>query len=51
MSQQQRAAGLRVIIRQDTGALTITGTVAGQRIRQRAQSSNLRLAKFVRFEI
>jgi integrase len=45
MSQQQRPAGLRIVIRADTGALTIVGTVAGQRIRQRAQSSDLRLAK------
>jgi integrase len=45
LQQQQRPAGLRVIIRKDTGALTIVGTVAGQRIRQRAASSDLRLAK------
>jgi integrase len=43
--QQRRPAGLRVIIRADTGALTIVGTVAGQRIRQRADGSSLRLAQ------
>jgi integrase len=50
MPQQQRAiqrqAGLRVVIRTwATGsALTIVGTVAGQRIRKRAQTSDYRLA-------
>ncbi|HSR78782.1 MAG TPA: site-specific integrase [Xanthobacteraceae bacterium] len=42
--QQERPAGLRVVVRKDTGALTIVGTVAGQRVRQRAQSGNFRLA-------
>jgi hypothetical protein len=50
MPQQQRAiqrqAGLRVVIRTwATGsALTIVGTVAGQRIRKRTQTSDYRLA-------
>jgi integrase len=40
----RRGSGLRVERRPDTGALTIVGTVAGERIRQRAQSDSLRLA-------
>ena len=36
---------LRIIRRKDTGSLTITGTVAGQRIRLRAQSDSLPLAR------
>ena len=36
---------LRVIRRRSTGALTISGTIAGQRIRQRAQSNDLALAR------
>ncbi len=40
-----RPRGLRVIRRKDTGALTIVGTVAGQRIRRRAQSNDRRLAE------
>lgn len=41
----RKSEGLRVTRRSDTGSLTIEGTVAGQRIRQRAQSDNPRLAK------
>jgi integrase len=41
----RHAVGLRVVIRPDTAALTIVGTVNGQRIRRRAQGSDLRLAK------
>lgn len=40
-----RQSGLRIIIRPDTGALTIDGYVAGQRVRKRAQSSDIRLAR------
>jgi integrase len=40
-----RPRGLRVTRRSDTGALTIVGTVAGQRIRKRAQSNDRRLAE------
>ena len=40
-----RPRGLRLSRRPDTGALTIVGTVAGQRIRRRAQSDNRRLAE------
>lgn len=36
---------LKVIIRKDTGSLTISGTVAGQQIRRRAQSDVRRLAE------
>jgi integrase len=36
---------LRVIKRKSTGALTISGTVAGQRIQRRAQSDKLALAR------
>lgn len=36
---------LRIVRRKDTGALTIYGTVAGQRIRQRAASNNVALAR------
>jgi integrase len=39
------ATGLRVVIRPDTGSLTITGTVNGQRIRRRAQGSSPKLAR------
>lgn len=35
---------LTVVRRQSTGALTITGTVAGTRVRRRAQSDDPRLA-------
>jgi hypothetical protein len=37
--------GLRVVIRPDTGALTIVGTVGGVRIRQRAQSGDPKRAR------
>lgn len=40
-----RPRGLRVIRRQDTGSLTIVGSVAGQRIRKRATSNDRRLAE------
>lgn len=40
-----RPRGLRVTRRADTGALTIIGTVAGQRIRKRAQSNDRHLAE------
>lgn len=36
---------LKISRRKSTGALTISGTVAGQRIRHRAQSDDLRLAR------
>jgi integrase len=36
---------LHVVRRKDTGSVTISGTVAGQRIRRRAQSDNLALAR------
>jgi integrase len=36
---------LKVVRRKSTGALTITGTVAGQRIQRRAQSDRLALAE------
>lgn len=36
---------LKVSRRTSTGALTISGTVAGQRVRRRAQSDDLRLAR------
>jgi hypothetical protein len=36
---------LRVMKRKSTGALTISGTVAGQRVRRRAQSNTLALAR------
>jgi integrase len=39
------ATGLRVVIRPDTGSLTIVGTVNGQRIRRRAQGSSPKLAR------
>jgi integrase len=35
---------LKVVRRKDTGALTISGTVAGQRVQRRAQSNDPRLA-------
>jgi len=41
----RKGAGLRVERRADTGALTIVGSVAGQRIRKRAASDNPRLAQ------
>jgi len=41
----RRGSGLRIERRPDTGALTIVGTVAGERIRKRAESDNLRLAQ------
>jgi integrase len=41
----RHAAGLRVVIRPDTGSLTIVGTVNGQRIRQSAKSSRPDLAR------
>ena len=41
----RKSEGLRVVRRADTGSLTIEGTVAGERIRRRAQSDNARLAK------
>ena len=41
----RKGQGLRVERRADTGALTIVGTVAGQRIRKRAESNNPRLAQ------
>lgn len=40
-----RPRGLRVTRRPDTGALTIVGTVARQRVRKRAQSNDRRLAE------
>jgi hypothetical protein len=36
---------LKVIRRKETGSLTIDGTVAGQRIRRRAASNNVSLAR------
>src|SRR5215472_12429375 len=36
---------LRVVRRKSTGALTISGTVAGQRVQRRAQSNNPKLAE------
>jgi len=36
---------LTVVRRKSSGALTITGTVAGTRIRRRAQSDSLALAR------
>jgi integrase len=36
---------LRIARRKESGSLTITGTVAGQRIRQRAASDNISLAR------
>jgi integrase len=36
---------LKVVKRRSTGALTISGTVAGQRVRRRAQSDTLALAR------
>jgi hypothetical protein len=39
-----RPRGLRVMVHRDTGALTIVGRVAGQRIRKRAQSQQPQLA-------
>jgi hypothetical protein len=36
---------LKVVRRKSTGALTISGTVAGQRIQQRAASNRLALAE------
>ena len=36
---------LKITRRPDTGALTISGTVAGQRVRRRAQSNSLALAR------
>src|SRR5579883_1390812 len=36
---------LKITRRKDTGALTISGTVAGQRVRQRAQSDDRKLAE------
>jgi hypothetical protein len=45
-TKPHRAAGLRIIARANRGgAMTITGTVAGQRIRRRAQSDDPRLAR------
>ena len=41
----RRGSGLRIERRPDTGALTIVGTVAGERIRKRAQSDNYKLAQ------
>jgi integrase len=41
----RKGPGLRIERRADTGALTIVGTVAGQRIRKRAASDDDRLAK------
>lgn len=41
----RHATGLRVVIRPDTGSLTIVGTVNGQRIRQSAKSSRPDLAR------
>jgi len=41
----RRGSGLRIERRPDTGALTIVGTVAGERVRKRAESNNLRLAQ------
>jgi integrase len=41
----RKSEGLRIVRRADTGSLRIEGTVAGERIRQRAQSNNPRLAK------
>src|SRR5262249_3686205 len=36
---------LKIVKRKSTGALTISGTVAGQRVRRRAQSNTLALAR------
>lgn len=41
----RRGSGLRIERRPDTGALTIVGTVAGERVRKRAQSDNYNLAQ------
>lgn len=41
----RKGTGLRVEIRPDTGALTIVGTVGGERIRKRAQSDSFRDAQ------
>jgi integrase len=41
----RRGSGLRIERRPDTGAITIVGTVAGQRVRKRASSDNPRLAQ------
>jgi len=41
----RKGSGLRIERRPDTGALTIVGSVAGERIRKRAQSDILRLAQ------
>ena len=41
---RKRSAGLRVVVRPDTGALTIVGTVAGRRIRESAKTADYRLA-------
>lgn len=41
----RRGSGLRIERRPDTGAITIVGTVAGERIRKRAQSDNYKLAQ------
>jgi hypothetical protein len=41
-----RPSGLRVVVRPDTGALTIVGTVNGQRVRRRAKTpANSELAR------
>jgi integrase len=46
MPRKKEAAGYRVVRRPDTGALTIEGRRPdGKRVRQRAQSDNLRLAR------
>lgn len=41
----RRGSGLRIERRPDTGAITIVGTVAGERVRKRASSDNPRLAQ------
>ena len=41
----RRGSGLRIERRPDTGAITIIGTVAGQRVRKRASSDNPKLAQ------
>lgn len=41
----RKSHGLHVVIRPDTGALTIEGFIVGQRIRRRAQSDDRKLAE------
>lgn len=43
--ERKKYGGLEITIRPDTGALTIVGTVAGTRVRQRAATTDLKLAR------